>query len=708
MMGFDLLRPGLVWWSLLAPLAGVLAWFGLRRARADLARWVAPARQGRFLSGLSHARLLTRAWIGALGLAFLALAAAGPLRGHTWRAVLRKGLDIVVCLDTSRSMLAQDLRPSRLERAKREVKGLLDLVKGDRVALIGFSGDARDVAPLTRDKGTLEDLLAYVTPDDNQMGGTNLAAAIERGLALFDGRSGAHEALVLLTDGEDLSGEGAALAEEARKRNIRVYVVGIGTEAGGKIPIVGPDGKEAFLCDDDGNEVVTRLDRASLEALATTTGGAYLSASESPTPLEDLYRARISRLEGRASEGGERRVPYDRYQWPLVLALVCLTVELAWGARRRVGGRTRLAAGLVPLLVLAPVQEEATIPPETSYARTLAGAVRRHAAGELEEAERAARTLIDGADALGLTESQRARAQYALGVVSATRALAADAADPGTQPAREADWSTALEAFAAARALAGPGDLRLDATYDLGAIELARAEDLRARIPEIGGAPQPPPPVALPSAGGAPGVPAEEPPDPLPLARERYHAARDWYLERLRADWHDVDTRADLELIQRRLHELDRIEEEREQQQQEDQQQEQQGEDGESDPDQEPEESNQPPEDQEGDPKDDQEPQEKKDSEKQDPQDESQEPRPPEEGESEEPEDQREQEQPAEPQDAQESELGQPQPVEPPERLLTREEVMQLLDKLAELEKEQQALEAALRGKRRGNVKKDW
>jgi Ca-activated chloride channel family protein len=694
---FELLRPSLAWWSLLAPLLGLITWWGLQRSRADLARWVVPTRQGRFLSGVSFNRLLTRAWIGALGLAFLALAAAGPLRGFTWRAVLRKGLDIVVCLDTSRSMLAQDLRPSRLERAKREVKGLLDLVRGDRIALVGFSGDARDVAPLTRDKATLENLLTFVTTEDNQMGGTNLAAAIEHGLSLFDGRSGSHEALVLLTDGEDLSGEGAALAEEARKRNIRVYVVGIGTEAGGKIPIVGSDGKETFLRDEEGNEVVTRLDRPSLEALATSTGGAYLSASESPTPLEDLYRARISRLEGRESEGGERRVPYDRYQWPLALGLICLTLELGWGARRRRARSGTLAAGLLPLILATPPQEE-----RPSFDRTLASAVHGHAAGDLVAAEEAAGTLVEGAEALGLTEPQRAHAHFALGVVRATRALQAEPADGPAEEAREADWSAALEAFASARALAGPGELRLDATYDLGAIELARAELLRERIPEISGAsPAPPTPAAGPP-GAPPGAAPEEPPDPLPLARERYRAARGWYLERLRADWRDTDTRADLELIQRRLHELDRIEEEREEQK--DQQQPSEG--GEPDPDQQPQDSQDPdqqPEDQasQSSPEE-QRPEDSKDEEGQP------------EGEPEaSPEDQpqpqegaKPEEQPAQPQDAEQQ--GQPQPVEPQERLLTREEVMQLLDRLAELEKEQQALEAALRGKRRGTVKKDW
>jgi Ca-activated chloride channel family protein len=231
-------------------------------------------------------------------------------------------------------MLARDLKPSRLERAKREVGGLLERLRNDRVALIAFSGDAREVAPLTRDRVSLAGFLATLSPADNEKGGTDLAAALSAALALFDGRTGAHEAVVLLTDGEDLEGRAAALAEEARERGIQVFVVGVGTEAGGKIPLVNERGEEAFLVDDGGVEVLSRLDRATLENVAATTGGAYLSVEESATPLEELYAERITGLEGRALEGGKERVPHDRYQWPLALALLCMLGEAGLRERR--------------------------------------------------------------------------------------------------------------------------------------------------------------------------------------------------------------------------------------------------------------------------------------------------------------------------------------------------------------------------------------
>lgn len=695
MIGFEFLRPGLVGLLLLAPLALFIGWGANARSRAELARWVSTRARARFLPGVSRGRAHLRLGLGAAGILFLALAALGPVRGYTYRAISRKGLDLVLCLDTSRSMLAQDLRPSRLERAKREIVGLLDVLHDDRVALVAFSGDARDVAPLTRDRGTLAGLLAYVTPEDNREGGTDLAAAIEHALALFDGRTGAHEAIVLLTDGEDLEGKAAAQAEEAVKRNIRVFVVGVGTEAGGKIPVLDEAGRSAFLRDPEGNEVVTKLGRESLAALAARTGGEFLSAEQAPTPLEDLYRARITKIEGREIEGGERRVPYDRFQWPLALGIAGLVAELF--LRQRAPRRAeqhaspRLAAALLPFLALGGEEP-------FSFPRALAGVVERHRHAQVDEAEEAARALLAQAELLALSEDERARAHFALGVVVATRALA----DGGSvdEQAALAARAAAAEAFSAARALAGPGALRSDATYDLGALELFHAETVRARIPEVSGQPAGAPP-PLPSAA-APGAPTPEPADPLEEARGLYGAARTWLVERLRLEWSDEDTRANLELIQRRLRELDEIEKQREEQKQDPQQDQDKKDPDKKDDEQEKDDEKK--SDEKGEKNDQGDPSDSKD----DKQDEAEQ----------KPEDQPGEEEQDEPKPEPKPEEGQPEqgeteaqpaPEQPPtERVLTREEVMQLLDKLSQLEKQQKALQSALRARQQKKTKRDW
>lgn len=339
-LGFDLLHAERAPWLLLAPAVLAVGLWGLAARRRARARLVAERHRARFLPGFSANRATARVLLAATALVLAGFALLGPVRGYTLREVHRAGLDIVVCFDTSRSMLVEDVRPNRLERAKREVIGLLDELEGDRIALVAFSGDVRDVAPLTHDRETMRLFVESLSPDDNLMGGTNLGAALEHALELFDGRTGAHEAVVLLTDGEDLEGQGLAVAERAAEQGIRVFVVGMGTPDGGKIP----EGSRGFVRNERGEEVISHLDDESLRAIADATGGAYLAAARSAFPLEELYAERISRLESRDLWFGKERVPHDRYQWPLVLAFLCMVLEA--GLRERRGRRARVEAEL--------------------------------------------------------------------------------------------------------------------------------------------------------------------------------------------------------------------------------------------------------------------------------------------------------------------------------------------------------------------------
>ena len=333
-LAVSLSRPELAWLALAAPLLLGVGLWGLAARRREQARLVVAVQLERFLPRYSHGRALARAVLAGLAVLLLAVALMGPVHGSNAVPVVRRGLDLALCIDTSRSMLAEDVRPSRFERAKREVRGLLERLGGDRVCLVAFSGDARDISPLTHDTSALEGFLRYVSIEDNRMGGTDLGNALEHALELFDGREGAHEAIVLITDGEDLTGRGREVAERAATRGIRVFVVGVGTAAGGKIPVVGADGSQSFLVGPEGEEVLTALDDTSLRALAESTGGEYLSVEQSPTPLEELFEKRISVIEGYRSEEGFEEVPNDRYQLPLALALVCMLLELGLRERR--------------------------------------------------------------------------------------------------------------------------------------------------------------------------------------------------------------------------------------------------------------------------------------------------------------------------------------------------------------------------------------
>jgi Ca-activated chloride channel homolog len=330
-LGFSLLRPEALLWLLGVPLLlGVGVW-GLAARRRDMLRLVAPRHVTTIAPRASRLIALSRVLLAGGAVLFLALALIGPVRGYSLRDVERKGLDLVICIDTSRSMLVEDLRPNRLDRAKREITGLLQKLKGDRVAVLAFAGDVRHVAPLTHDRLTLSRFISTLSPKDNLVGGTNIGAALTDALELFDGRTGSHEAVVLLTDGEDLEGEGLSVAAKAAERGIRVYVVGMGTSEGGKIS----SGITGFIRDEAGVEVISSLDGTTLERIAELTGGVYLSASQAALPLEEMYEKRMSRLETRALWAGRERIPHDRYQWPLVLAFCCMIVEGAMRERKQ-------------------------------------------------------------------------------------------------------------------------------------------------------------------------------------------------------------------------------------------------------------------------------------------------------------------------------------------------------------------------------------
>lgn len=328
-LGFELLRTGDLAWLLLTPVVWLFLRAGARRSAREVRALADEIRLSTLFGGRQVNAAGLRRLLSVAAVLFLALAAAGPIRGFTLREVDRKGLDLVVCLDASKSMLVTDLGKSRLEESKRQLKALFPRLRGDRVALISFSGEARRIAPLTRDLETLGWFLDGVDPSDHALGGTDLAAALEEALALFDGRTGSHEAIVLITDGEDHGGRALEVAQQASRQGIAVHVLGTGTALGGKVP----EAEGGWVLGPDGEEVVSRLDSTTLEAIARVSGGGYRSTEGSVFALERLYDSTVAQMEGRSYERGMERIPHDRFQWPLVLAVACMLAALTLSAR---------------------------------------------------------------------------------------------------------------------------------------------------------------------------------------------------------------------------------------------------------------------------------------------------------------------------------------------------------------------------------------
>jgi Ca-activated chloride channel family protein len=227
-------------------------------------------------------------------------------------------------------MLATDVKPNRLARAKLAVQDLLAQVGGDRVGLVAFAGTAFLQCPLTLDFGAFSQSLEAIEAGIIPRGGTNLAAAIDTSLAAFEGRQAEHQALVIITDGEDHGSDLDDAIKRATDRGVKLYTVGIGTSEGELIPLE----KGGFLKDRSGQVVKSRLDETTLQKIANDTGGAYLHATDTAFGLTELYRDYIATMEKRELASTLERRFEHRFQWPLLVAFLLLLIEPMIGERR--------------------------------------------------------------------------------------------------------------------------------------------------------------------------------------------------------------------------------------------------------------------------------------------------------------------------------------------------------------------------------------
>jgi len=331
-------------WAVAAFIA-LLAWLE-RRGTGDLDRFIAgPLQQRLVLRTPPLRRGLRLALLGLCGL-FLTLALMRPQWGARLVTTPQVGARIMVCLDVSRSMLAEDVVPNRLERAKAEFRDLLGYLDGDQVGLIAFAGRASVLAPLTPDFSFLRLVLDETGPHSVTRGGTQLEEPIRKALAGFREGGGSGEisrSILLITDGEDQASFPLEAAKAAAERGVRIIAIGFGDEAGSELLVTDPrTGVRALVRDSDGNPVRSRLEGELLREMALVTGGAYIPAGIGAIDLESIYQRHIAGLtRGRLDDGGYQ-VRNDIFQWPLLLALICLLAAVAGPA---VGAMNRTAKG---------------------------------------------------------------------------------------------------------------------------------------------------------------------------------------------------------------------------------------------------------------------------------------------------------------------------------------------------------------------------
>ena len=331
--------PQFLWLLLAVPLvAGLLVW-ALRQRRRALEQFAQANLLAVLVSDTAQRGQYWRAGLLVVTLALLIIALAGPRWGFQWEEVRREGVDIVIALDTSRSMLATDVTPTRLDRAKLALQEFVQQLQGDRIGLIAFAGSAFVQCPLTLDYGAFLESLRSVTVGIIPKGGTALGEAIRTGLSAFENQPGKHHALIIITDGEDHDGHVRKASQPAAARGIKVYTIGVGTPEGELIPL-SVDGRRTFLKDRQGQVVKSRLDTETLQHIALTTGGAYVYDSGPSLGLGEVYTRYISQLEKRALTSTLERRHTDRFQLPLAVALLLLAVEpfvRGWRSQRKPG-----------------------------------------------------------------------------------------------------------------------------------------------------------------------------------------------------------------------------------------------------------------------------------------------------------------------------------------------------------------------------------
>jgi Ca-activated chloride channel family protein len=310
-------------------------WAARRRAESRLSRLASEAQLARLREGQSPTRRAWRAALRLLALSQLILALARPQWGASEVDVEQEGIDVIVALDISRSMLAADIQPDRLTRAKAELGDLIESLDGDRVGLVFFAGAAFAQCPLTIDYAAARLFLSQAEPGLIDAQGTDLHAALSTSLELLGENRGSFQVILLVSDGEDFGSGVEPLLDELRRRNVLLYAIGMGSPAGAPIPDFDESGaRQGFFRDDQGQVVMSRLVEAPLLELTRATGGVYVRAGSGGIDAARLG-AELRALQGRRFAARKVTSYEERFAWPLSAGLLLFGLEALITDRRR-------------------------------------------------------------------------------------------------------------------------------------------------------------------------------------------------------------------------------------------------------------------------------------------------------------------------------------------------------------------------------------
>ncbi len=435
-----IVHPWAFWLLVLLPLLALLAWQKGRSSAERLRSLVAERLHFSLVGQVPTQRLRLTLILAGLGLAILAF--ARPQWGEFKEERKGRGRDVIIAVDVSRSMLASDLPPSRLKRAKLAAEDLVRQLPGDRIGLVAFAGSAFLQAPVTSDHAAILAAIQELDPDLIPLPGSNISDALRCVVDAFDHAEGGQRALILVSDGEELEADGLAVAKELAGQ-IRIFTVGVGTPEGAILQVPSPRGGMEYIRDEAGNVVLSHLDEKRLKELAEAGGGFYTRLLSGPAEMRHITQDGIMLMEEHDVQQEGKVRAQERYQWPLGAGLAFLGIGLLLGEkpRRKVSaGLAEGSKGKVAGVVLGILSLWVTLSPVGTLAAT-------------------AREKYDAGDYPGSLEAFGA--ELARGPGSAARSY-----NLGTAAYKSGKWAEAIEAFGSA--LASPDSaLKSKAEYNL-------------------------------------------------------------------------------------------------------------------------------------------------------------------------------------------------------------------------------------------------
>jgi len=322
-------------YSLVPILIGFLIW-SYRRRKKLLKNIGDEELVNQLVQSVSRRKQIWKTILIVLAFIVLVFALADPQIGTRLEDIKRSGVDIIIALDVSKSMLAEDVAPNRLEKAKHEIATFIDQLEGDRIGLICFAGIAFVQCPLTLDynaaKLFLDDIDTQIIPQP----GTAIASAIQLARKSFVSQEMKYKVLILITDGEDHEGKPVEAAKEATKDGIIIYTIGIGSPEGAPIPEYDAYGnKIGYKKDRSGQVITSKLDVLTLEKIAFETGGKYYISSRGESELGKIY-GEISQMEKKELSSRQFTQFEDRFQIFLIMTLIILVIETLLSERRKI------------------------------------------------------------------------------------------------------------------------------------------------------------------------------------------------------------------------------------------------------------------------------------------------------------------------------------------------------------------------------------